>query len=313
FIGIDTFVYVISDGELTDTAQVIVTVNEVPNLPPVAVDDVDTTAFNAPIDIAVLDNDTDPNGDTLAVVIIDVEPANGSTAINPDGTITYTPNTGFEGIDTFTYIITDGEFNDTAQVVVIVGNPDNEPPLAVDDAASTPLNTPVDIAILDNDSDPNGNTLIVLDIPVQPQNGTLVINPDGTATYTPDTDFFGVDTFVYVISDGTQTDTAVVTITVESPDCEDLFIPNGFSPNGDGINDLFIIANLQLCFPENELVIFNRWGDEVFRQKGYSQVNAWDGAYQQSGKRVPDGTYFYVLLLNDEGNQKRNGFIEVCR
>ncbi len=280
-----------------------------------AVDDNDTTEVNTPVVIPVLDNDTDPDGDALTVVDIPNPPANGTAMIETDGTITYMPDLNFEGIDTFTYVITDGEFSDTAQVIVTVGNPNNLPPIAVDDAVSTPFETAVVITVLANDSDPNGDTLTVIDLPVLPFNGTVVINPDGTITYTPNPGFFGTDAFNYVITDGTQTDTAKVTVTVLPPNCnpDELFIPNGFSPNGDNINDLFLINNIDICFPENEIVIFNRWGDEVFRQKGYNLSNAWNGDYQSSGKRVPDGTYFYVLLLNNEGKDRINGYLEVCR
>ncbi len=315
FIGTDTFTYIITDGEFFDTATVIITIlPDTVNLPPLAVDDTAQTPVNTSVTIPVLDNDTDPNGDTLTVVEI-TDPSNGTVILNPDGTVTYIPNTNFEGIDTFTYIISDGILTDTALVIVTVGDPNNEPPIAIDDAISTPFETPVEIAVLDNDSDPNGDTLTVVSISTLPLNGTAVINPDGTITYTPNTGFIGVDVFSYVISDSTQTDTAVVTVTILAPDCNvaDLFIPNGFSPNGDGINDIFVIENLSICFPDNEIVIFNRWGDEVFRQKDYSTATAWNGEYQNSGKRVPDGTYFYVLLLDEEGNQKRNGFIEVLR
>ena len=93
-------------------------------------------------------------------------------------------------------------------------------------------------------------------------------------------------------------------------------IPNAFSPNNDGTNDRLIIPNLVGCFPNNELVIFNRWGDEVFRQQNYDEENLWDGTWQKNGEDVPDGTYFYILTgSGEEGEQldPRSGFIELCR
>jgi len=315
FVGTDSFTYIITDGEFFDTAMVVITIlPDTINLPPVAVDDTSQTPVNTPVTIPVLDNDSDPNGNDLTIVEV-TDPSNGTVILNGDSTVTYIPNTNFEGIDTFTYIITNGELTDTAMVIVTIGDPNNEPPIAVDDVVSTPFETLIEIPVLDNDSDPNGDTLTIVVISDLPLNGTVEINTDGTITYTPNPGYIGVDVFSYVITDGTQTDTAIVTITILPPDCNvaDLFIPNGFSPNEDGINDLLIIENLSICFPDNEIVIFNRWGDEVFRQKGYDNTNAWNGEYQNSGKRVPDGTYFYVLLLDEEGNQKRNGFIEVLR
>ncbi len=101
-------------SEFFDTATVVITIlPDTINLPPVAVDDVAQTPVNLPVTVPVLGNDTDPNGDVLTVVEIS-DPANGTAILNPDGTVTYTPDTDFIGTDTLTYIITDGEFFDTA-------------------------------------------------------------------------------------------------------------------------------------------------------------------------------------------------------
>ncbi len=88
---------------------------------------------------------------------------------------------------------------------------------------------------------------------------------------------------------------------------EPLTFFNGFSPDGDGKNDTWIINNLDL-FPNNDLVIFNRWGDEVYRTQNYSSAKAWDG-----GNMNP-GTYFYVLNVNIDGVQKSyKGFITMLK
>ncbi|OWY21537.1 hypothetical protein C7N43_08610, partial [Sphingobacteriales bacterium UPWRP_1] len=200
YTGPDTFSYQITDGQLTDIGVVIINVQEPANQPPVAVDDAATTNADTPVIIPVLDNDTDPNGDPLAITDTPVLPSNGTILLNPDGTVTYLPNTGFSGTDTFSYVISDGELTDTAQVIVTVNDTINDAPVAVDDAATTDAGTPIDIPVLDNDTDPNGATLTVIAIADDPQNGTALINPEGTITYTPDTGFIGIDTFVYVIS-----------------------------------------------------------------------------------------------------------------
>jgi gliding motility-associated-like protein len=70
-------------------------------------------------------------------------------------------------------------------------------------------------------------------------------------------------------------------------------IPNGFSPNGDGVNDTWIIDNIEQ-FPDNEVEIYNRWGELLFRSVGYK--TPFDGKYK--GKDLPVGTYYYVLKLN---------------
>jgi hypothetical protein len=88
------------------------------NHPPVAMDDMDTTGQNTPVIIAILDNDVDADGDNLGVITV-TDPASGSLTINANGTITYTPDTGFVGSDSFTYIIADGEGGFASAVVMV--------------------------------------------------------------------------------------------------------------------------------------------------------------------------------------------------
>lgn len=85
---------------------------------------------------------------------------------------------------------------------------------------------------------------------------------------------------------------------MESDTVQVLIVPeirpgNGFSPNGDGKNDYFVIDYIDQ-FPNNEVEIYNRWGDQLFYSKGYGQP--WDGTYK--GQPVPVGTYYYVIKLN---------------
>ena len=72
-------------------------------------------------------------------------------------------------------------------------------------------------------------------------------------------------------------------------------IPNGFSPNGDGLNDTWVIKNLALLYPRCRVTVYNRWGSPVFESYGYT--SAWDGTF--NGKRLPDGTYYCILELGD--------------
>jgi hypothetical protein len=80
----------------------------------------------------------------------------------------------------------------------------------------------------------------------------------------------------------------------------DLFIPEGFSPNIDGINDLFVIKGIE-NYSANKIEIYNRWGQKVFEAKPYT--NNWDGKSQSflniSGDQLPVGTYFYILELGN--------------
>ncbi|MCW5521234.1 tandem-95 repeat protein, partial [Aureitalea sp. L0-47] len=125
---------------------------------------------------------------------------------NPDGSYTYTPDPGFTGEDTFEYQVCDGgnpQACDTATVyieVLPIGGPENEPPVANADTNTTEVDTPVDGNVLVNDFDPDGDPIVVTGN-TQPANGSVVVNPDGSYTYTPDPGFEGEDTFEYTICD----------------------------------------------------------------------------------------------------------------
>ena len=218
FWGTDSFDYQVCDLDptpLCDTATVQVTVNSV-NDPPVAVDDADTTPEDTPITMTVLGNDTDPDGDPIDVVLA-TDPAHGTTVVNGDNTITYTPDLNWTGTDTYTYEITDNNGGFATATVTITVTPVNDPPVANDDLYSTSEDTPLIVplpGLLTNDTDPENDTLTIT-LNTQPANGTVTVNPDGSFTYTPNPNWTGTDTFDYTISDGNgETDTATVTVDV---------------------------------------------------------------------------------------------------
>ena len=224
FSGTDTFTYTVldNDGAVSNEATVSINVGAV-NDAPTAVDDPDfTTAEDTPVDIPVLDNDSDLDGtlDPTTVTIVDA-PDSGTTDIDPDtGVVTYTPDPDFSGTDTFTYTVldNDGAVSNEATVSINVGAV-NDAPTAVDDPDfTTAEDTPVDIPVLDNDSDLDGTldptTVTIVDAP---DSGTTDIDPDtGVVTYTPDPDFSGTDTFTYTVldNDGAVSNEATVSINV---------------------------------------------------------------------------------------------------
>jgi VCBS repeat-containing protein len=221
----DSFTYTVSDGRGgTDTATVTVTINGI-NDPPVAANDGATTDEDSPVTIVapgVLANDSDPDvGDTLTVTSVNTSGTAGSvTAWNADGAFTYDPNGQFEYLqvggsatDSFAYTVSDGnDGTDTATVTITIDGV-NDPPVALDDSATTNENTPVTINVLNNDSDADGDTLTV-DSVTQGANGSVTYNAT-TVTYAPAVNSTGIDSFTYTISDGNGgTATATVTIAV---------------------------------------------------------------------------------------------------
>ena len=196
------------------------------------------------------------------------------------------------------------------EVTVSVFLNSNNPPVAIDDYDTTSMEQPVTISILDNDYDPDGDPITV-SLLTYPHNGTIILNANQTVTYTPAANFFGIDTCTYVICDNGQPslcDTATIFITVLGTR-ENLIFYNGISPNRDGLNDVWIIGNIEF-FPENKVIIFNRWGDIVYSVANYDNKNVvWDGTYEKSGNHVPDGTYFYIVTVPGLG--KYDGWILV--
>jgi gliding motility-associated-like protein len=91
---------------------------------------------------------------------------------------------------------------------------------------------------------------------------------------------------------------------------DSLYIPNGFSPDGDGTNDLFDIPGIA-NYPYATAKFFNRWGDEVWDSKQPYFTKLWDGT-NDFGKPLPDGTYFMVLELKD-GSAPRAQFVVIHR
>ena len=124
------------------------------NYPPRAVDDAAKTPEDTPVTISVLGNDSDPDRDTLTVVEVSA-PTHG-TAVVDTGAVVYTPEPDFHGTDSFTYVVGDGSGLTARAAVTVTVRPVNDPPLAVDDAADTPEDTPVTISVLGNDSDVEG-------------------------------------------------------------------------------------------------------------------------------------------------------------
>jgi outer membrane protein OmpA-like peptidoglycan-associated protein len=174
------------------------------NRAPVAVDDVASVRNDATVSIAVLANDSDPDGDALAIASVGVA-ANG-TATLAGTSVTYAPRAGFTGTDSFSYVVRDPSgLTATARVTVTVtGTPEpppaNRAPVAGDDEATTTQANPVTVRVLANDFDPDGDVVSVVSA-LPGIRGQTRVNPDGTITYTPNVDWCGTDFFIYTIRD----------------------------------------------------------------------------------------------------------------
>ena len=297
----DTFSYVICTRGGCDTADVFVEVQCNEDLPPVAEPDSARTTLGQAITINIGLNDSLRGADTFRITQI---PFNGTAEFDTLNNLVYTPNPAFCGQDTLIYEICNQKGCDTALVTITV-DCTSTLPIAVDDSAKTIYNVLVGIPITLNDTLNGTDSITVI---TQPTRGTVAILADKTAAYTPSQDFCGQDSFRYVICNRVGCDTATVYIEVSCGDT--VIVYNGFSPNDDGKNDGFYIRGIE-NYPENEVVVFNRWGNEVYRKKGYRNDSAWQGTWNNLA--VPDGTYFYCIYLNDSKGTKKIGYLQIMK
>uniref|UniRef100_UPI000B4BF9A3 cadherin-like domain-containing protein n=1 Tax=Polaribacter haliotis TaxID=1888915 RepID=UPI000B4BF9A3 len=240
---VPTISYTLSDGTNTANSTLDITVTPL-NDAPVATDDISSTDPGVSVIIPVLPNDTDLDGDTLTISSIVTQPGNGTVTINTDGTITYTPNPGFNtGTDVFVYQVCDGNgLCDTATVSVKVPK-SLLPPVANPDVRFTSEDVTLTVAaangLLNNDTDANpGETLTVTKFQISGTNynpgdtatiaeGTITINADGSYTYVPAANYNGsVPVINYTISDGTGTAPASSTLTITVSGINDAPVAN---------------------------------------------------------------------------------------
>lgn len=181
---------------------------------------------------------------------------------------------------------------------------------AVEDFYSLPLNDSLlNINLLENDFTQN---LLEWDFTVltTPTKGRLVESTDGTVTYIPYPNAFGEDAFRYRLCSMTCPDVCdetTVRINLDgSVAAEDCFRPNLITPDGDGLDDEFVIP-CAAGWPGSAILIFNRWGATVFESNDYQ--NDWAGTYK--GQPLPPGTYFYQLRLNDGKGTVLQGYVAV--
>ncbi|MFQ5648617.1 MAG: Ig-like domain-containing protein [bacterium] len=204
---------------------------------PVAVDDTVTTPSGSAVDIEVTANDSDADGslDLSTVAVITPALSGQAVVIGSSGKVRYTPAAGFSGADAFHYTVSDndGAVSNGAKVIIIIVAATNQPPLALNDTTTTPLDTPVEIDVLANDSDSDGaldSTSLTIVAP--PLNGSATIAA-GRVVYVPNAGFLGRDRLKYQVADnrGLPSNPATVIIRVtESSQPQTLT----FQPTDDG-------------------------------------------------------------------------------
>ncbi len=244
-----------------------------------------TVVEDMPTIIKVLGNDMFEGDDKVVSLDTNNGPANGTVSVNPDGSVTYTPNDNYHGADSFTYIVTSGGVSESTTVNVDV-TPVNDAPVAKDDIATTQEDTVVTIDVLPNDSDVDGDKLSIESASVPKEQGTVEV-VDGKLVFTPAENFNGDAEITYTVTDGQLTDEAKVTVTVNPvDDAPTIKVDAVESITEDAVNTDTIVASLTVRdtdTPEDQLTVslennsngyFVLVGNEVkLTQAGVDAVN----------------------------------------
>jgi uncharacterized repeat protein (TIGR01451 family) len=213
--GPDSFTVTVCDpSNSCATSTVNVTVVPV-NDPPVANPDTAVVGEDGQTTVSPLSNDSDPDGDPLSVSTVG-QPSHGTTTLNPDGTVIYTPAPNYNGPDSFTVTVCDPSNSCATSTVTVTVVAVNDPPVATNDSAGTPEDTATTVDVLANDTDVDGNLdPASVSIVSAPSHGTAGVLPDHTIAYTPAPNYNGPDSFTYQVCDTASVcDTATVSMIV---------------------------------------------------------------------------------------------------
>ncbi|MFK4823133.1 Ig-like domain-containing protein, partial [Ochrobactrum quorumnocens] len=243
----------------------------------------------------------DADGDKLTFELSGEGPKHGNVTVNPDGTYTYTPHADYNGPDSFDVSVSDGHGGKTIVTVSITVTPVVD--IAPDEAV-THAGEPVTTAVLSNDTfkDPDARISAV----TPGAHGSVVVNPDGTITYTPKPGFVGTDTYTYTVSSGGTQETTTVTVTVTNQppvtEPESVTAPedtpvtgnllgNDSDPNGDAISITGFEINGSTYLPGEKVTIADL-GVLVINADGtysFEPAANWNGKVPTVAYTVSDG------------------------
>lgn len=304
-----TIDYTISDGNGgTSSATATVTVTG-SNDGPVAMADADGTDQDTTLTLDVLANDSDVDGDTQSVTDATITSGSGTVGIVGNQMV-YDPAGAYEGLGvgetatvTIDYAVSDGNGGTATETATITVTGTNDGPVATDDSGATVVDTALTMDLLANDSDPDTNDVLTVTEVTQGTNGTVVINADGTVTYTPDEEFTGSDSFTYTIDDGnggTSIATATVTVGTGGVDLVGTDGPDTLiGTSGDDVLDGKAGNDVLFGMDGND-ILYGRAGEDVLAGGGgadYLNGGAGTDTVDYSGS----GAAITVDVINDIG------------
>ena len=278
FNGTDSFTYTVSDGNGgVTTGSISVTVDPMNDAPTTSGA---TLAGQEDGTIAGQVTGHDVDGDALTFAV-DGAPSNGTVTMNPDGTFNYVPAANFNGTDSFTYTVSDGNGGTTTGTVSVNVAAVNDAPTTAGGTATGNEDSTITGQLTGQDVDGDALTFGLAPNGA-PAHGTVTVNPDGSYTYTPAANFNGTDSFTYAVSDGNG-GTALGTITV------------GVNP----VNDAPTTSGATVAGQEDGTIAGQVTGHDV---DGDALTFALDGAPANGAVTFnPDGTFTYTPAPNFNG------------
>ena len=232
-------------------------------------------------------------------------PANGTATNLALNCFDYYPTVNAVGQDTFCVVVCDDLSNcDTTIIYMNIKGLLPILPVAVNDMDTVLQGVPTQLQVVANDT--LNAPLVSLKILDYPTLGSAEADTFGFIKYIPESNICDDTVSLrYEICTEFGCDTARATIYL---DCDNISIVEGFSPNGDGINETFVIKGISE-YPNNKLMIFNRWGNIVLEQEKYD--NTWTGYWDDNNTYLPDGTYFYIFDTGE--GRKITGNFQIAR
>ena len=307
-----SFTYTVSDGAATATGTVAITVTE-PNNAPVAVADEATVAEGGEVDVPVatlLSNDTDADDDSLSITAVGGA-VNGAVALSQDmSKATYTHDGSETTTGGFTYTVSDGTDSATGTVSVTV-TPVNDAPAAVADAATVAEGGRVDIAVatlLANDTDPEGDLVSFMGVGLA-VNGTVALSADESeVTYTHDGSETTIGSFTYSVSDGTDSATGTVSVTVTPVNDAPAAVADATTVAEGGQVDIAVATLLANdTDPEGDVVSFTGVGAAVNGAVVLSEDES-EVTYTHDGSETTSGSFTYTV---SDGEATGTGTVSV--
>jgi hypothetical protein len=288
FNGTDSFTYTANDGT-TDSAEATITVtvsavNDIPTVADVAVSTTEDTA----VEITLTGSDIDEDSLTFSIG----EATNGTVSL--DGAVaTYTPNANFNGTDSFTYTANDGTTDSAEATITVTVSAVNDLPTVADVAVSTTEDTAVEITLTGSDIDEDSLTFSI----GEATNGTVSLD-GAVATYTPNANFNGTDSFTYTANDGTTDSTeATITVTVTAVlNVDDEVYNNSIRIFPNPTKDiLFLEGNKNTV----EISIYDLLGKKVISKMIANSINV---------RELTKGVY--LIIISDRGHRFSFKFIK---